>query len=172
MINFLKYSQLLFCLLLFLSVSAGNKLKIKKNETNLLIFFSPTCPICQYYTHDINNLVDSLKFPIHVIIPKYSLINQSELTKYIKNYSPTFSLFYDKRNKYVKEYKPTITPEFFLLKNNIVMYKGAFDDSFLNIGQRKFVVENQYLINAINAVINNNYNYEKETKAIGCFITY
>lgn len=138
---------------------------------NLIVFFSPTCPICKYYTNSINNIVDSLKINVTVFVPKKSILSRNEITQYFYTYKPHFKLQYDKRNKMVRKFHPIVTPEFYLIRNDSVLYKGAFDDKFIELGKKKSVIQHHYLLDAING-IKNNLHYIKETIATGCFISY
>ncbi|MFN8262540.1 MAG: hypothetical protein U0T07_03360 [Chitinophagales bacterium] len=140
-----------------------------KDKLSIVIFFSPTCPICQYYTTDINKIIDSLSIPVTVIIPKKSILSKKEIAQYYKNYNPHFVLQYDKRNKKVHKYRATITPEFYLLRNDTILYQGAFNDKFIDIGKKKSVIQNHYLFDAIYA-LNNNLLFVQKTEAVGCFI--
>ncbi len=142
---------------------------INKDELTLLVIISPTCPICQYYVADINKIQDSLNIPVLAILPKNCMANKSELTEFENNFAPKFKIIKDNKNHLLKKYKPEITPEFFLIRNDSILYQGAFNDKFLDIGNKKSVVQKYYLSDAING-INNNLFYDKKTKAVGCII--
>jgi hypothetical protein len=168
--SLLNYSKFFFagCLLVALC-SFKNKGIINRDKLTLLVFISPTCPICQYYCYDLNKIKDSAGLSVVGIIPKSSFVKKSEISAFYKNYKPEFPIFMDKMNRYVKKYDPDITPEFYLLRNDSVLYRGAFNDKFLDIAKKKSVVQNQYVYKAIYS-IERLLPYEHRTQPAGCII--
>ncbi len=146
-----------------------NKLFSKK-QLNVIVFFSPTCPICKYYTGEINKIIDSLNVNVVVIVPKYSILNKDEITQFNTVYKPKFTLIYDKSNKITQHFIPTTTPEFYITQNDSILYQGAFDDKYISIGNKNNVIRHPYFYNAINGILNNT-DYVHKTDAIGCFVT-
>lgn len=143
--------------------------EIKRDKLTLLVFISPTCPICQYYCYDLNKIQDSIGISVVGVIPKSSLVKKNEVAAFYKNYKPGFPIFIDKMNQYMRKYDPDITPEFYLIRNDSVLYRGAFNDKFLDIAKKKSVVQNHYVYKAIYS-IEHQLPYENRTQPAGCII--
>lgn len=78
-----------------------------------------------------------------------------------------FPYLFDDGQKIYPQYGATKTPHVFLLDNNrVVRYIGAIDDN----AREEEMVEEKYLENAINALIDNSTIDPATTKAIGCSI--
>ncbi|MFN8237711.1 MAG: hypothetical protein U0T77_06035 [Chitinophagales bacterium] len=155
--------------ILLLLCSFRKEDEIRKDKLTLVVFISPTCPICQYYCYDLNKIQDSIGLSVVGIIPVNSYVKKSEITAFYKNYKPEFPLFMDKKNRYVKKYDPDITPEFYLVRNDSVLYRGAFNDKFLDIGKKKTVVQHHYIYEAIYS-LERKLPYEIRTQPAGCII--
>ncbi len=168
--RFIKYSVcFLTGWILILLCSFKNGDEFRRDKLTLMVFISPTCPISQYYCYDLNKIQDSLGLSVVGVIPQASYVKKSEISAFYKNYKPEFPVSVDKKNQYVRKYNPDITPEFYLIRNDTLLYRGAFNDKFLDIGKKKSVVQNHYIYKAVYS-IENNLPYEKRTQPVGCII--
>jgi len=77
----------------------------------------------------------------------------------------------DKKHVITNQYGATITPEAILIdKNQQVIYQGAIDNWFFELGRNRLEVTEHYLIDAIEASMKGQMPSIKRTEAIGCFI--
>src|SRR5690606_20533770 len=81
-----------------------------------------------------------------------------------------FAYVFDEKQEIFPQYGATRTPHVYLLektnKGNIVRYIGAIDDNFRDAS----AVEDKFLENAIDAIMNKEEVPVKTTRAIGCTI--
>jgi len=81
-----------------------------------------------------------------------------------------FAYLYDDEQKIFSKFGATKTPQVFLLKNEngkfTVQYIGAIDDNADDVSN----INENYLLNAIGALLSNREIFPKTTKAIGCSI--
>ncbi|MEK6247223.1 MAG: redoxin domain-containing protein [Planctomycetales bacterium] len=74
-----------------------------------------------------------------------------------------FVYAFDKSAKAAKEYGAGVTPELFVVKDDKIVYHGAFDDSMNE-------PETSHLVNAVDALLAGKTPEVAETKAFGCGI--
>jgi protein-disulfide isomerase len=142
--------------------------KVKKNA--VVIFFSLECPICEKYTQTLNKIDSLTEIPIYMV-----LLDRSQSIEDIKTYKKTYfsqqTFLIDKHKKLLKKLEATVTPEAFVLDTHgHIIYKGAIDNWFVDLGKSMTKPTENYLIDAIKALKNNQALKLKATKAIGCDI--
>jgi len=77
----------------------------------------------------------------------------------------------DKKHIMMKKYGATITPEAIVIdKNQQVIYQGAIDNWFFELGRYRLEITEHYLVDAIEASLQGREPSVKKTEAIGCFI--
>lgn len=162
-----KYKILaLFILYCFTSCDKKKDIKIDVN-----IFLSPQCPLSEAVTLNIKQL-DSIynnKININLIFPG-KLYSKHEIDSFIFVHDLRQQVIYDTTAVLVEKYNATITPEVFLLKNNVLVYSGAIDDKALDNDVVRQVSQDQYLLNAIEKCLKDELPDIKQTKAVGCYI--
>lgn len=155
-----KYIVFIFC---FVFLSGFPQEGSKK----VVLFFSTDCPICINYINKIN-IIDSVckvkNIDFLIILPKD--FNKKDAKKFNKKYKQKFNFQFDKQNQLVQKYKAQITPEVFYIMNDSIKYSGAIDNWYIDIGKRRSIITENYLLDAINLM---SYKYQK-IKAVGCFI--
>jgi len=148
---------------------------LNKSSLNVFMFYAPECPICQRNTLTIKQL--SAKYIEHkvnfVLVYPSIFDNRKVLKRFQKRYQITsITGILDKNNQLVRLLNAQVTPECFLLNTKgEVLYSGAFDNAFVEIGKRRTVVTQFYLADAIQQSINNQEVEVKKTEAVGCFIS-
>jgi thiol-disulfide isomerase/thioredoxin len=157
------------CTNLLFSKSKSQAFDDNNNEYSLIIFFSNSCPICQYYTKVLNELkIEYPEIKFNLVFP--GNFSKKTIRKFKVDYAITQNIIIDKKYRIVKKYKATITPQVFLIKNNEVIYEGLIDDSFYEIGRRKQTGINYYLQDALHQLKQNKIIITPKTQAIGCLI--
>ncbi len=154
----------------------GQKLRwesLKKHEISLLLFFDPECPICQKYTKTIK-LIDSVyqgKVGIYLLYPYKALDNNLWKTFQAKYMFP-YDLYLDKKGVFAKKTKANTTPEAVLLdsEQNII-YQGAIDNWYYDLGKNRNKASEFYLIQAIESTLNRQEIKVKSSKAVGCIFS-
>jgi peroxiredoxin len=143
-----------------------------------VVIFS--CNHCPYVVAYEDRMIELHKefapkgFPVIAINPNDSVAQPQDsfvnMQKRAKEKNFPFLYLHDAEQKVFPKYGATRTPHVFLLKkdgNDLkVAYIGAIDDNHQDVAQ----VENKYLTNAINAVLNGQNPDPNFTRAIGCTI--
>jgi len=142
------------------------------NEANVIVLFSPDCPLSQNYTKTINDLKQNFSGQdVHmtVVVPGY--FNNDEVNTFKTTYQLDMPIVIDKNNTLINLLDGTITPEVFLFdKTGMMIYTGAIDNWAVDLGQKRQVITAYYLQDAIAATLHHEEVKIKKTEAVGCFI--
>lgn len=173
--KYIHIKTLSVLLILFIGFSAFiNKPTYTSKETTVYIFLSETCPICQSYTLTLKELYKKYSDK-HVkfvgVFPNY-YADSDEIQKFKEKYSIPFPLIIDGGAELTKRFGATITPEVFVENSDQqLLYSGRIDDSFYAIGKRRKVITATELVDALNAIVNNETIKVNKTQAVGCIIS-
>ena len=188
----IRYTFILLTIFLFSCKAEKNK-QIHKNEKSTIlnlitnnqntvqtqnkrgkVFFSidPECPLCRSYSKTINELYkiyqDSLDFYAFLPSPIFS---KEKTDFFIEKYQFQIPLIVDTNQIITSFLDSKITPECFLVDNNInILYQGLIDDWIKEIGRKSQNIESKYLNQAIISYLRNDSIIIKKTNAIGCII--
>lgn len=145
---------------------------LRNNDLTVITFFSPECPLSENYTKQINTLYQefSPKVDFIAVVPgKY--YSDRAIDSFRVLYKLQSRLLLDREKKLTDFLGATITPETFVInKNGNIIYSGAIDNWAVDLGQKREVVTEYFLLDAINAALANTEIKTKKTKAVGCFI--
>lgn len=168
-----------FILISLISVSAlaqhdHHKQTSTQSPYTAIIFMAVDCPITQKYMAAIKGL--ALKYQsqqISVVGYFPAGLSKKQEKEFRQEYQvPEMIKFVDdKKHEVTNKYEATITPEVVLIdKNQQVIYQGAIDNWFFELGRYRLEITEHYLIDAIEASVNGLQPSVKKTEAIGCFI--
>lgn len=170
-----RYTNYIFILIVLLCSCKEQSKKSGDNQTErytCLYFISPNCPACIYLNDKVNVLADKyIKIDFIAIYScKSNAVDTNELND-LSNLKLNFPIVIDSTEKYRKLVNAKITPEFFLLNNkNTILYQGAFDNYYFNIGKHKNKATVFYLENAIDDLMESKPIRRKYTTPFGCII--
>jgi len=146
------------------------------------VFLYENCPIAQYMCGPLREayryFCDTLNQEI--IFRGFSpnaFSTESSLEDFKIKYDIPFSLErdYDTINNqpgpYSQYYTPIVTPEVFIELNDTLLYRGMIDNSYQSLGVWSLPTEN-YLVNVLTQIVNDEDICYFETEAIGCYINY
>lgn len=140
------------------------------NQPFVLLFLSAECPISQKYAPILRGMQQQhpeVKFL--AVFTKWD--KTSDVKEYLENYPLSILTFRDKKNSLIKTIDARITPEAFLFdKNGVLIYRGAIDNWFYALGKYRTETTENYLVDAIQLLLNNEPIKIKQTDAIGCII--
>jgi hypothetical protein len=158
-------------LLLLITVCAPNAYAQTKSNAEVIIFLGSECPISQKYVNTLNKIYTDyntrgIKFT--AFFPEK--IKNISLENFRSEFDVKFPCKLDKRMQKAKHLKASITPEVFVIKEGKVMYQGAIDNWFYELGKYRKEPTQPYLRNALDAVLSNQMVEVKKTEALGCFI--
>ena len=141
-------------------------------KSKVLFAIDPECPLCQSYSHKINQLYtlykDSIDFYGFLPSPIFS---EEKTNVFIEKYNFKIPLFIDTNQVITTFLDAQITPECFLLDTNFnTIYQGLIDDWIKELGRKGQTITKEYLSEAIISYLKNDSIMIKKTNAIGCII--
>lgn len=165
----MKYKIFLASLMLsFTFASYGQKKQV-------IFILLEDCVICQSYSITMNKLYEEYgnEFEFIGYFPNFS--SKREAIDSFKNvYSIPFPLKTDYFKTVTNKFKVEVTPEVVIYdpKFDRILYQGRIDNEFFDIGQRRSVVSQHELKDALQAISTKSNNYIKRTISVGCFINF
>jgi thiol-disulfide isomerase/thioredoxin len=165
---------LIFGMILSCSLAFGQQLPESYAFTTpwvAVVFVSPDCPISQKYMKRLNELHQSYHQQVTFLAVVPGNVSRAEVKKFAREYRSQLSFEQDEDLVWVRSLQATITPEVFLLgADRQLVYSGAIDNWFYELGKSRREVTEAYLENAIQAAMKNEKPAHVRTEAIGCFI--
>ena len=145
----------------------------------IIVFTCNHCPFAKLYPQRMNLINEKYKplgVPLIAISSTDSMTYEEDsfslMIEKSKNEKFNFPYLLDAEQKVAKNFKAQKTPHAFVIwkENNkwIVKYSGAIDDN----GMEPQKVKENYVINAVENLLNNKEVLIKETKSIGCQIYF
>lgn len=136
------------------------------------VFLAVDCPISQKYISELRR-IDSVyatrKLRVRGIIP--GKINSKEVKTFVEEYAIKFPVLIDRDFTHVRKFHATITPEAILVdRQGQVLYQGAIDNWFFDLGKYRQRVTEHYLQDAIDSTMQGNTPVVRKTEAVGCII--
>jgi len=148
----------------------GKAGQINLSTPVIFVFLSPECPLCKNYLPGLVKLQNANKgISFYGIIPgaSYSLKEINELKN---EYGINFNLLTDKGKQLSKYLGATTTPEVFLInKMGAITYSGLIDNWASSLGQKRLVITEKYLEQAIKDLSDGKQTFKK-TIPVGCLI--
>lgn len=161
----------IYCSLTSLILSGERiPLQEKSSPIQVVIFLELECPISQKYMHRLNELSEFYgdKVEWTAYIPEKR--SASEIKTFADEYAARFKILPDANLAQTKKLGATVTPQVFLLRGGKVLYRGAIDNWFYELGRYRAETTEHYLRDALDAVQNGKEVMTKKTEAVGCFI--
>ncbi len=166
--------KLIFILLISASLVQGqHDHKAQSPEIQVAIFMAVDCPITQKYLNTIKEISNQFSGnPVQFVGYFPAGLTKKESTTFRNEYKipNTIELKDDKKHELTEMLDAKSTPEVFVIKNKQVLYRGAIDNWFYELGRYRKEVTAHYLIDAIQAGLNNEKPSITETEVLGCFI--
>lgn len=136
-------------------------------KKSIYYFYLDSCPACINYSLTINKLIEDSKDKFEWIWINCDLqnpvcLNQNSNTKMQKKFHIS---------EIKLPYIPEIAPSVLIVdENKKILYKGAIDNWYYDIGKHRRKATEHFLKNAILSISQNQFDFIKETKPIGCYI--
>jgi hypothetical protein len=137
-------------------------------KPKVLIFLDSQCPCAYNHQETFGELIGKYKDSIEFVAISVNKRDQAwDMNEMLKSLGWDIKFVIDKDKSYQKKYKPEVTTECLLLSpKGEVLYRGAVDDSPLNLGQ----VKNFFLKDAIQDYMAKRPIRVKTSKPVGCLI--
>lgn len=144
-------------------------------KKQVLLFLLEDCVICQSYSITLKKLHEEYgsEFEFIGYFPNFASKKEA-IDSFKRIYDIPFPLKTDYFKTVTNKFKVEVTPEVVIYdtQSDSVLYQGRIDNEFFNIGQRRTVVTEHDLQDALKAITKKSNNYIKNTKSIGCFINF
>jgi peroxiredoxin len=143
-----------------------------KEDVVVVVFLANHCPVVGMYDDRIIDFTNDYKAKgvkvVGVSVSSQDVDRLPAIKTYIKDKGLNYVYGSDESQAIGKAYGATNTPHFFVLdKNRVIQYMGAMDDS-----KEDSKVTKTYLRDAVDAVLKGDSPEVKETRAVGCGISY
>ena len=142
----------------------------------LIVFFSPSCPICknmitEIYTLNRMNKINNLS--VSIVLPPSCISDTLLLKSELGDTSSGISFCADQSFLLARTLGAKFTPEAFLIANTgKIVYRGALNDYYKNIGVHGVKISRHFIQEALDADVKGFQIDPSATKAIGCSIEF
>jgi alkyl hydroperoxide reductase subunit AhpC len=146
---------------------------LTKDNVVVLVFLANHCPVVTDYEDRVIDFANDYKDKgVKVVAVCVDVMNAEDklpgIKQRVKEKNYNFVYGYDDSQEIGRAYGATNTPQFVVIdKDKTIRYTGAMDDS-----RTESKVSKQYLRDAVDAVLKGDSVEVKETKAVGCGISY
>jgi hypothetical protein len=139
----------------------------------VFVFLAADCPLSQSYTLTLNRLHEQFQ-PSGVAFYGVFSGNGGDkvaIDAFVSTYNVKFPVIPDPRFALADHFGATKTPEVFAVNSEgTLFYKGAIDNWASALGQHRIAPTENYLLDALNGVLQHRTIHVKETEAVGCFL--
>lgn len=148
--------------------------RIDEAKGAVLVFVTHDCPISNAYSPELARLKEAYSskgFNMMLVFVDPD-VTEKEIREHLKDYSLSgYTAIIDQTHRLVKATGATVTPEaVVVLADGNIVYRGRIDNMYPALGQRRRVINEKDLRNALDAVIDNTNVETPRTQAVGCYI--
>jgi hypothetical protein len=149
-------------------------LNVAPGHAETLIFVDQTCPVSNYYAHEIRRICDAyagrgVGCALIYVDPNLS---NADAKKHAAEYGHgDYPKFVDRKHALVEATGATNTPEAVVVKpGGAIAYRGRIDDYYADFGKPRQQVTEHDLRDALDAVLAGKLVANPQTKPVGCYI--
>ena len=156
--------------------TGGHQLNLFAQDANVAVLFFITndCPITNSYAPEINRIVANYAARKIAFYAVYTdpTVSIPAIRKHAREFGLNFPLIPDASHYLVHMVGATVTPEAAVLeRGGKLIYLGPIDDLYVDFGKRRPEPTQQYLRQALDAVLSGKQVAIPTAKPIGCFIS-
>lgn len=147
--------------------------RFKEHKATVFITLSPDCPLCQKYSLSFRELDSTFSHENIAFIgifpgEYYSL---EEMKNYVYEYEIPFECVLDPQMLFTKRLGAEVTPEVFVFSpDERLVYSGAIDNWAVTVRKHRQVVNEFYLRDAVQSILNETIVKTKRVEPVGCLI--
>ncbi len=155
----------------------GRIQSLEQNDRRLIrvfVFLGTECPISQSYLPELNRLANEWgrsdpQVELFGIWMDETVTRSVAMKQFESEYKVAFPVLHDSACLLARAFQPTRIPEAFVLDaDGRLVYRGAIDNAWEDIGRRRPRAEKTYLADAVRATIDGEPVHTAQTKAVGC----
>ncbi|MCI4671700.1 MAG: redoxin domain-containing protein [Bacteroidia bacterium] len=145
------------------------------DSITVYLFLSEDCPICQYYSLELNELYQSYGAEIGFIglFP-----NRASTERKIKEFKEKYKFEFPFKREYhqtiSKKFGVKITPEVVVYNEDQkkIVYQGRIDNTYASLGRRRNSPTQTELRDVLHSIHTQKPIKTQNATAVGCFITF
>ena len=145
-----------------------------QSKASVLIFVTHDCPISNAYSPELSRLRNeygSKGFNMMLIYVDPD-VSDDDIKAHMKDFKLTgYTAIPDREHQLVKASGATVTPEVaVVLQDGSISYRGRIDNMYPALGQRRRVITEKELRDALDAIGANQPVKISRTQAVGCYV--
>ncbi|MFO0880277.1 MAG: redoxin domain-containing protein [Gemmataceae bacterium] len=144
-----------------------------QRRVRVVVFLSPECPISNGYTGTLNALRHKWAGqPVDLLgVVSDPAVRRARAKEHFAEYRATFPVLFDASGLLRGELKPTHMPEAFVLdRDGRLVYRGAIDNAWVDLGRRRPQAEKRYVADAVTAALAGKPVTVTQTTPVGCLV--
>ncbi len=153
---------------------SGRIVALEQNDARRVrafVFLGTECPIARSCIPELNRLAAEFGSRGVELFGVWSdaTVTRVEAAKHFAEFKAAFPVLHDSGRALAEVLKPSHVPEAVVLNaDGSQVYRGAIDNAWEAIGQRRANVEKRFLADALSAVLDGKVPAIAETEAVGC----
>lgn len=147
---------------------------VEQAKASVLIFVTHDCPISNAYSPELSRLrneygTKGFNMMLVYVDPD---VSDEGIQSHMKDFKLTgFTAIPDREHQLVKAVGATVTPEVaVILPDGSISYRGRIDNMYPALGQRRRVITEKELRDALDAIGANQPVKVSRTQAVGCYV--
>ena len=138
----------------------------------VLDFTTTDCPISNRYAPEINRLAARFSGQAtFVLVYPVATDSPDVIREHHKKFGYALESIRDIKHELVRRTGVTVTPEVAVMAGDRMVYRGRIDDRYIELGRDRIKPTRHDLEDALTAILANKPVAQKETRAIGCFLS-
>lgn len=142
----------------------------KGERISIVVFLAVDCPVSQKYIPALNSIhrkYQNSGVDLKALVPGKT--TRREIKQFKKEYEIGFDISADPKYDCAKSLHASVTPEVFVFDaKKMLKYRGAIDNWFYDLGGYRQQTTENYLIDAIDALLKGENPAVTDTESIGC----
>lgn len=144
---------------------------LKGRQAAVIVFLAPDCPLSQNYVPTLNKLRAQFQERSVEFFAVFSGRAADGAEDFLKTYGIQFPAIPDGDFRIADLLKASTTPEAFVLDEaGQVLYSGAIDNRAPELGQRRTVITEHYVLDALQSTLDKKKIRIERTPPVGCYI--
>ncbi len=142
-----------------------------RNATRAFVFLSTECPVSNSYLETLNRLysdLDSETAELFGVVTD-ATVTRAAARKHFEEFEAAFPILFDPSALLASVLEPTHVPEAFVLNtSDVIVYRGAIDDTWGSVGRRRPEASKHFLADALWSAAKGEPVAVAQTEPVGC----
>ena len=146
-----------------------------KGPARVLVFVTTECPIANGNIPTLNGLHDRFApkgVELYAVVSD-PFTTRKDAAKHYQDYKVRYPVLFDASGQLRDALRPTHVPEAFVFDGNgKLVYRGAIDNAWVEVGKRRLVVTQHYLADTLERLVARQSPETARTRPVGCPVEY